>query len=428
LKKSFEGANPVVEAMGGWAPSLKALVAIGLALWLAQVAGSLAALGRFRWLFPYLGVLLYLADKLGEKERDAVPGMDLEFNPFGKPGGKTIWDRLRERGGGSIWEGLKDSFKLPWEPDSSKGGAPGVPGATPQSGQGKTEQEQKADQAQERYARRELTDEFKDLRYSVAKLNDYLLVGGPEGSADGSSGFQFDTTSVLGPAGGGKKNRPWPVLPASATPLSQMWSNVKGLFGNRPVQSSGTGFASWYGNRPDLGFVDPEDKGRKGVREQDQGIALGLLSTLGQYHYLTDPHTGLTHVVRQTDTGPNIRTQALLDIHASQLNRMGYTKATFPNKTGLWNVAPAGFGQKGQEAAWAGRGGGMDESDFTTPALREAMGLGGTTSQANIDIDVSSLAKGTRSDNLFRPTQVDTPQQDQPSGNEYSAPNRFRYE
>src|SRR5262245_58597149 len=34
LKESFEGANPVVEAMGGWAPSLKALVAIGLALWL----------------------------------------------------------------------------------------------------------------------------------------------------------------------------------------------------------------------------------------------------------------------------------------------------------------------------------------------------------------------------------------------------------
>jgi hypothetical protein len=155
---------------------------------------------------------------------------------------------------------------------------------------------------------------------------------------------------VLGPAGGGKSNRPWPILPPDATKLSA----IPGT--QRPAQTSGTGFASWYGNRPDIGFVDPEDKGRQGISEREQGIALGSLSTLGKYHYLTDPHTGLTHVVKQTDTGPNIRTQKLTDIHASQLAKMGYTAKTFPSGKGLWQVKPTGF-----EQAEPGRGGAFDE-------------------------------------------------------------------
>ena len=302
----------------------------------------------------------------------------------------------------------------------------GVPRPEPQSGQGlpKTEQERRAEMQEEKRQREALNSEFKTLAYDLSKLNDYIMPGGPEGGG-GTSGYQLgggDGTTinmpVLGPAGGGKTNRPYPTLPSQATPLSAIPGTV------RPAQSAGTGFASWYGNLPNLGFVDPEDKGRKGVREEDQGIALGPTETRGQYHYLTDPFTGLTHVTRQTDTGPNIRTQKLLDIHAAQLNRMGYTKNTFKSGVGLWNVSPAGFGQPGQEAAWAGRSGGFDElggvGGAAPPSTFDEAGFSGITNalasqnaaslsgSATVDIDVGGLGTPERNPNdLFRPQPIE---------------------
>jgi hypothetical protein len=164
--------------------------------------------------------------------------------------------------------------------------------------------------------------------------------GGAEAEARSGMDVSGDLSShKLGLPGGGKYNRPLPSLPFSATPLTQIPGTP------RSAQSSGLGFASVYGNRPDLGFIDKEDKGVQGTREEDQGIALGPTATRGQYHYLRDPFTGLTHVVKQSDTGPGYRTQKLLDIHASQWNRMGYTaaQANALSGKGLWGVQPTGF-------------------------------------------------------------------------------------
>ena len=75
-------------------------------------------------------------------------------------------------------------------------------------------------------------------------------------------------------------------------------------------------------------------------------------ATLGQFHYVTDPNTGLTHVLQQTDTGPGVRTQKLADIAVGAASKMGYTQKSFEAqqervKQGLvapWEVMPTGFG------------------------------------------------------------------------------------
>ena len=76
-----------------------------------------------------------------------------------------------------------------------------------------------------------------------------------------------------------------------------------------------------------------------------QGISLSSPETLGQFHYLTDPNTDLTHVVQQTDAGPGVRTQALVDISTNKALQMGYDQKSFEAQQDkkLWEVRPTGF-------------------------------------------------------------------------------------
>ena len=75
-------------------------------------------------------------------------------------------------------------------------------------------------------------------------------------------------------------------------------------------------------------------------------------ATLGQFHYVTDPNTGLTHVLQQTDAGPGVRTQKIADIAVGAASKMGYTQKSFEAQQGRveqglvapWEVRPTGFG------------------------------------------------------------------------------------
>jgi hypothetical protein len=418
LKAAFKGADDVIQAMGLSWPKVIAALALG------KFASSLIGVANaIRMIMAIPGAALILGGSAAfyawlssfRESKDPTPGR--------KPYTTDDIRRRMEDANPSIWRRkTMEDWLQPWVLELIKPLLPKPsdtePQPQPQSGQGKpeTEQERRAAQAADERERDALNRELQQLAESTGHLADYLTIGGPEGTADGRSGFQFggggssgsyDPATgmpVLGPAGGGRSNRPFPTLPPEATTLSRILGTP------RPAQMQGTGFASVYGNRPDLGFIDPQDKGREGVKESEQGIALGPKETRGQYHYLTDPNTGLTHVTRQTDTGPNIRTQKLLDIHASQWNRMGYTaaQAGAASGKGLWNVSPAGFGQAGQEAAWAGRGGGFEESGVSPITQYLARQDMSATGSATVDIDVSSLGTGARNPSvLFKPQPMD---------------------
>jgi hypothetical protein len=120
--------------------------------------------------------------------------------------------------------------------------------------------------------------------------------------------------------------------------------------------SGGRGVASWYGYAPGWG-VDPKDPRESNalrVPESIQGVSLSSRETLGQFHYVTDPETGLTHVVQQTDVGPGVRTQKILDVAAQKAIQIGKTtRAQFEaaqerverGELAPWQIQPTGFGR-----------------------------------------------------------------------------------
>jgi len=412
LKGYFDAADQVIKGMGGsWTDVFKGLVATGFLLWVTGVAAQLALIARIPGIATLLAGLAGAAWFLNKNMADQIADPEARKKAQ-ESGAPQTWFQYFKEFIDDIRNGNIDLLGTQQPPVQQQKGE-GLP---------KTEPERRADIENENQERSALLTEMKDLTGSFAQINEYFAIGGPEGSADGRSGYGagvgggFDIASMLGPAGGGPKRRPLPRLPPWATALSAIPGTV------RPAQSAGVGFASWYGNRPDLGFKDTEDRGRKGVSEREQGIALGPTGTLGQYHYLTDPHSGLTHVTRQTDTGPNIRTQKLVDIHASQLARMGYTAKSFPSGRGLWGVQPAGFGQPGQQAAWAGRGGAFDEDDSgsalaafarggenpITASLADEDGGRAGGGSATVDIDIGGLNQPARNPaELFRPQPLE---------------------
>jgi hypothetical protein len=387
LTTAFGEANEVITGIGtAWKEMIDDLVSTEFVTWLGDVAEKLGLLDidilnsagdMIKWLF-------------GPNKRTQSD-----------PGAPEVW-RIDPNTGQRIPNAPPPPIPPELAPQP-RFVPQGVPRPDPTSGEGKTktDDERRADIELENRQRTALLTEMKGLTEEIGHVVDHFQIGGPEGTA-GSSGFGagvgggFDVSSIIGRPG--QTGKPWtfPKLPAGATSLSA----IPGT--QRPAQTEGTGFASWYGNRPDLGFRDSEDKGRQGVREQDQGIALGDPATLGKWFYITDPHTGTKHLTQQTDTGPNIRTQKLLDIHASQLERMGYTAKTFPSGRGLWNVAraPEGVEKPGF------RSGAFDQVD--DPIMAGLAGTGGGGGSATVDIDVGGLGQPARNPaDLFKPQPLD---------------------
>jgi hypothetical protein len=188
----------------------------------------------------------------------------------------------------------------------------------------------------------------------------------------------------------------YPILSAAATPLPPLPGD--------PTYSGvtqGKGVATYFGYHPTWG-VDPSDpRGSSALRvpERYQGISLstgtsGELGTsgqtLGQWANLTDPRTGLTSVRQQTDVGPGVRTQKIVDIGAESAIQMGYpTRKNFEamqervekGELQPWEVRQAGFGTYGRP--------GLEGTDITAPMVK---GVEPTTTTQNIrELDTGKL-------------------------------------
>jgi hypothetical protein len=147
------------------------------------------------------------------------------------------------------------------------------------------------------------------------------------------------------------KQTPFPVLSPEATALPTQPGYPKNPYTG---VSEGKGVGTWFSQSPTGGrrggsWRDPDDPANSAaldkIPDTHQGISLSSPATLGQFHYLTDPNTGLTHVVQQTDAGPGVRTQALVDISTNKALQMGYDQQSFEAQQDklLWEVRPTGF-------------------------------------------------------------------------------------
>ena len=207
----------------------------------------------------------------------------------------------------------------------------------------------------------------------------------------------------------------YPILSAAATPLQPQMPGETVYSG----VSKGKGVASWFGYDPRFQTkYDPSDPmGSNALRvpERYQGISLstgksGELGTsgqtLGQQHYVTDPNTGLTYVKQQTDVGPGVRTQKMVDVAAAMAARLekaggetGYTKKQFEEmqdkvekgEIAPWEVQPAGFGTYGRP--------GFEGKDITAPQVK---GVDPKTETQNIyELDTKRLLNPSLD---YRPT------------------------
>lgn len=89
-----------------------------------------------------------------------------------------------------------------------------------------------------------------------------------------------------------------------------------------------SGKVSWFGGPNDA------ETGTKltasGAPTSTPGIAVYNRSTLGGFWRVTDPKTGKTAVLKQTDLGPSPSTGRKIDVTYSALNKFGYGEHNFP--------------------------------------------------------------------------------------------------
>lgn len=422
LKIGFLAVDKIVNDMGiGWPRAIAGIVALKLGAELASIAIGLAAVARIPGILRVLPLIAgYYAAK---KFREAVGGEEREKGAIERvPGGGRLEDMpgLTEEQRKNL-EGFRGGrYFLPRR---------NMPQPQPQSGEAppKTEPERRADLDADRRESRQLTEEFKATHYSFAKLNDYLTPGGPEGRADGGSGFQLPKpgpkgdvsglpAGIIAPPGSGH------FAGRTLTPLPPPIAKGSVLSG----VASGIGMGSWYANFAGLSkWVDPADTPYSNalrVGEARQGKSLGSRETLGGWPRVTTP-TGEQYKAQQTEVGPGTRTKKLLDISAAGAEAMGYTPKTFPTG-GIFGVEPTTLdlmnsariqarerdlmGQLPLERPWH-RSGGLDtaigaEAGISSITKMLANEGGGINGSATVDIDVGGMSKPPRQGGaLFRP-------------------------
>jgi hypothetical protein len=412
LSSAFAAADAVVQAMGiGWPRVFEALVATRIVAFLFGMGTALSKIAPYAAVITALVTLLTRKEEIREelrKQREQT----LKEHPEAPRGGPEALPGL-------IWDILKDIFKGNidlWGKGPQKQGALEPPAGGIQLG----------DLALDRAAKRDLTNQFASLDYELEKLNAYLLPGGPEGKA-GRSGYQLPTTGAT------------PLPPRKGSILSGV--------------TEGWGLGSWFANFAGrYNWVDPMDKpGSNGldVPESKQGIALASTETLGQWFLLTTP-TGEQYKVRQTDVGPGIRTQKIVDVSAAQAEKMGYTPKTFPTgmkgrpNQPLFHVEPTTLSLS--EVLWRQR---LDaghpaphsfaprtswDTDELASLTRPRSLIAGTGADggplegsATVDIDVSSSKSADRSSgsNLFTPHIIEYTPQMAKTGSDRAAPSLF---
>jgi hypothetical protein len=217
--------------------------------------------------------------------------------------------------------------------------------------------------------------------------------------------------NLIRPAGAGEdpypwarfKDKPFPIIPPDATRLvpKQDYKPSDPSGGGAQDVPGGRGLATWFSRGTDPSgklWGDPSARDAPssnvlGVADPYQGISLPSKSTVGDFYYVKDPNTGLTHVIQQSDVGPGVRTQKLVDVSVAKLSQLGYTQKSFEDLQDkrLWDVAPTGFGrgtptrkydpsgtqeisQDTADVKWKEMGGAFDEEGTPSDVL-EKMGL-----------------------------------------------------
>jgi hypothetical protein len=212
LKEGFQAADGVITAMGtNWGTVLGGLALAKFAGDLASIARNLRLIGLIPGLGTILAILTLAANKKEVEEALAKSQEETIKQHPDIPGQK-----------GNLIEKWWDYFKsLPGSPIDLSGG-----GAQKQSyqeeGQPKTDSERRADAAEKKQASQKLTEEFKALQYDLAKLNDFIMPGGPEGGK-GPSGFQLpnyqqEDFTFYYPGASGPKGMEGPYETARAGP------------------------------------------------------------------------------------------------------------------------------------------------------------------------------------------------------------------
>jgi hypothetical protein len=379
LQEGFNAADKVIKDMGGsWTGVFTALVATGFVVWLGSLLMALRAIAPFAKTLSVLVAAYYAAkwfkEWSGGNEREKVleKGPRLEDIP-----GLTPEQR----------ENLSRGPKRYYFP----GGDRARP--QPQSGEGapKTDQERRADIENENRERTALLTEMKSLGDEVGHVVDYFGIGGPEGSADGRSGFGAgvgggfdipDANIILSgsrsrPSASGGASWSMPSMPTDPRRLQRALERIAPgsdeeweLRKERVLKSldpsmAGTAPSQWQG-----GTLPGPDELKRTERELESR----------RREYEKDPYyDNPGHMQERRDLLYNQGTFGQYGTPGMPINFRGGTTNLFGGDTVIRSLAAEG----------GGGGGAMNGS-------------------ATVDIDVGGLGRPARNpDELFKPQPLD---------------------
>ena len=189
LKDAFGEADKTITQMGlTWPDLLKGVIAIKLGSWLLETGVGFAGLVRYMPLITALaGLTAYLHDPT--KFREAIGDLRRRMQEDKEGAGKEDPEQKKE---GFILDFLKQLLR--GNIDLIPGGNLTGPSPKKQSyddtGQSKTQSEQRADFQEQERANKQLIAALETTEYNFGKLNAYTAAGGPEGTP-GISGYQF---------------------------------------------------------------------------------------------------------------------------------------------------------------------------------------------------------------------------------------------
>jgi hypothetical protein len=392
LENAFAQADAVIKAMGlTWPQVIGALVVLRFAPWLLNVAAALASVSRFRWMFPWLATLVagsaalqYLHENFNkDQQHDQQPNRpgydteDVRRRVYGEAP-VTLWERLRMRGRRfRRYMGNEGPQKQSYQDDGG--------------GLAKSDAERRADLEQEKSERNALTEELGVLAYSVGKLNAFLPVGGPEGTA-GLSGFQFSSS-------GGDT----PLFDRSSA--SQMRLAPRG---------SGA-FSRWLETqKPSINFEDRTNEWAPGLSPDQMtrfsrqasiergGVELGGERHSSGYPYIQSPQD-YAYGLKTLRTGHNVPPSF----------GVNWNKSFEDNPT--LRALQAERNDRDSKTEWGGPAGLLTSSsgggsmnlfggDSIVNAIARDGGGGSITGSATVDIDVGGLGQPARNPaGMFKP-------------------------
>jgi hypothetical protein len=441
LGAAFAAADKVVQDMGAtWVGVFETLAATKIVTWLFGFGTAL------RFIAPAVGVITALTaflhdpktfrEKWGDFMRRNRESMEEEQK---RRGGRTTQpsDTFNMESPGFILQILKDLFQGNidlWGEDAAK---KRKTGALAPAGDEKGTIEKLAEAAQVRLQTGELKDKLADLDTELGQLTGYLAVGGPEGSADGRSGYgaglggelsrgAYDTMFKQGPMAG-----QYDAVVAAAARQDISPSLLAGIMALESKAPQGGPFGM---SRATMAFLNPGGlmgggRGNRtfmnfptieaGIDKTAAVVAKNLQAGGGTFEGLAEkyspsknPKTGLPYP--NDPHGTNRLWPSLVGKFTSQLTDRGFdpgglqdavpytggSASTFDDRFGTWN-------------------------DAAIRLNRNVANADGYKGSGEVDIDVGNAAASADADDssrLFRPLILEKTQQMAAPGSDRAPP------